>query len=42
MSSYPNIDHVNYGCGGGYLKETLEFASERDIFDEVSYPYVGY
>lgn len=35
-------NNVNYGCDGGFLLETLEYATKIDIYDEDSYKYVGY
>ena len=33
---------MNYGCDGGFLLETLEYAMAMNIYDEDSYKYVGY
>ena len=33
---------VNEGCAGGYMLPTLEYAFTYEVFDEESYPYVGY
>lgn len=30
-------NNVNYGCDGGFLLETLEYATMVDIYDEDSY-----
>jgi cathepsin L len=32
----------NEGCTGGYLENAFEFATEYEVFDELSYPYKGY
>jgi len=42
MSQFPNIININYGCDGGSVLVALEYAMEKFISDEQSYPYLGY